>query len=84
MTIHHYEGNKHWTKDVNMDLLDEGDVVITQDPQQRLGLPTFVVEEMDHEDARERVVHRGLFWKVEEARRYANALHNGRVLYDGE
>lgn len=73
-TVHHYESNYDWKDEMGLDRIPEGDIVIAPDAQGRLGQPTFCVIELDSKDAIERIVQRGLFWKVGEARRYAKAL----------
>lgn len=76
--LHDYSDEEHWSENENFDLYAEGDVVLAQDPQKRLGDPTYSVCEILSESAIDRVKQRGLFWSEEKARAFAEQLHGDR------
>lgn len=78
--IHDKTDTFHWTKDYGPGRFERvfslGDLVVSLDPQERLGEGTYAVSEITH-GGRD-LTQRGLFWNGDEAFRYAESLRNHR------
>ena len=67
--------NGHWSKYLDSETIDRqfnnGDLLILQDPQERLGTDTYSVSQIVP-GKHERIKQLGLFWEKKEAKKFAH------------
>lgn len=71
MVVRNKTDEVHWTDSVSNWGIYEGDVVVSPDPQERLG-GAYLVSEV--RDEAERIRQRGLFWTEEDAIEFAESI----------